>query len=102
MQRWAVRFAAPPSSISSYLSPGVRERTRLASYVGPGPVFDAASSATIPTPGYVDLRLRYQISGPAGWVVTVGLDNVLDQVYEPVRGYPAPGRTVFISAAAQF
>src|SRR3989441_7753012 len=74
----------------------------LASYVGPRTDFDAASSATILMPGYVDLRLRYQISGPAGWVVTVGVDNVLDQVYEPVRGYPAPGRNVFISAATQF
>ena len=74
----------------------------LASYVGPRTDFDAASSATILMPGYVDLRLRYQISGPAGWVVTVGVDNVLDQIFEPVRGYPAPGRNVFISAATQF
>jgi len=76
--------------------------TLLASYVGPRTDFDAASSATIPMPGYVDLRLRYQLSGPAGWMVIVGVDNVLDQVYEPVRGYPAPGRNVFISAATQF
>lgn len=76
--------------------------TLLASYVGPRPDFDAGSSTTIQMPGYVDLRLRYQMSVLFGWMVTVGVDNLLDQAYEPVKGYPAPGRTVFISAVTQF
>jgi vitamin B12 transporter len=78
---------------------GAGELTLLASYVGPRPDLDPATFTTIQMPGYVDVRVRYRMVQTAGPVVTVGVDNALDYPYEPVAGYPAPGRTVFLTTS---
>jgi outer membrane receptor protein involved in Fe transport len=51
-------------------------------------------------PGYVTFALRYELT-LADLVVSLGLDNLLDARYETLRGYPAPGRTVFVQVASR-
>ncbi len=76
----------------------------LAQYVGPRPDLDFSTfpATTVQLPGYVDLRLRYRAETETGWALTVGVDNALDWQYESVKGYPAPGRSVFITATMRF
>ncbi|MDQ7819731.1 MAG: TonB-dependent receptor [Armatimonadota bacterium] len=73
--------------------------TVAASYVGPRPDLDPATFATVQMPGYLDVRVRYRTATSAGATLTVGVDNALDYAYEPVAGYPAPGRTVFVTTS---
>jgi len=51
-------------------------------------------------PGYVTFGLRYEVA-LADLVVSLGVDNLLDARYETLRGYPAPGRTVFVQVASR-
>jgi outer membrane receptor protein involved in Fe transport len=53
-------------------------------------------------PSYVDLQLRYQVTMPDGWSWIVGVNNALDQSYQVVSGFPAPGRTVFVNVTKSF
>ncbi len=76
--------------------------TLLAAYEGPRLDVDVSTSSTVPMPGYVNLQLRYSLPAAEGWMLTIGVDNVLDQQYETVKGYPAPGRTAFIAATTRF
>jgi len=78
--------------------------TLLGNYVGPRPDMDFSVFPAVPLvmPGYFDLALRYQRESPTGWVTIVGIDNLLDASYEAVKGYPAPGRTVFVSASRRY
>ncbi len=73
--------------------------TVAAFYVGPRPDLDPATFTTVQMSGYVDVRVRYRTALSGGAVVTVGVDNALDYAYEPVAGYPAPGRTVFVTTS---
>jgi len=76
----------------------------LGEYVGPrrDVDFSVFPAAAVDLPGYLDLALRYQRQSPSGWTVTVGVDNLLDASYEVVKGYPAPGRTLFVSASRRY
>lgn len=78
--------------------------TLLGDYIGPRPDMDFSVFPAVPLimPGYVDLALRYQHHSTTGWIVIVGIDNLLDASYEVVKGYPAPGRTVFVSASRRY
>ena len=42
---------------------------------------------------------RWVRAGRADLLVTVALDNATNQPWEPVRGYPAPGRALALSAS---
>jgi outer membrane cobalamin receptor len=64
--------------------------------------FSVFPAVPLMMPGYVDLALRYQRQSTTGWIVIVGIDNLLDASYEVVKGYPAPGRTVFVSASRRY
>ncbi len=68
----------------------------VAEYVGDRP------DPPVQLPSYVDLLLRYELSTSGGWIWTVGVNNALDQSYQVVNGYPAPGRTVFVNATKSF
>ena len=78
----------------------------LAAYVGPRPdvQFDPVTftTTTVQMPGYVDLRIRYLMTTQAEWIVTLGVDNALDWQYEAIKGFPAPGRTIFATATKRF
>ena len=75
----------------------------LAVYADARPDLDFSTFPATPVvlPAYTVLGLRYSVATAAGtW--QVGVDNLLDVAYEPVRGFPAPGRTVFVSYGARF
>lgn len=78
--------------------------TLLAGYVGPRADVDFSvfPASTVTLPGYVDVALRYQLRTASGWTVSIGVDNALDATYEVVKGYPVPGRTVFLSASRSY
>ena len=38
----------------------------------------------------------------AEWIITLGVDNALDWQYEAIKGFPAPGRTIFATATKRF
>ncbi|MDR7554014.1 MAG: TonB-dependent receptor [Armatimonadota bacterium] len=63
--------------------------------------FSTFPATPVVLPAYTVLGLRYTVTTPAGtW--QVGVDNLLDVAYEPVHGFPAPGRTVFVSYGTRF
>ena len=76
----------------------------IVQYVGPrrDVDFSVIPSTMVETPAYVDLGLRYQHRTVGGWTLTVGIDNALDARYEVVKGFPAPGRRLFVSASGRF
>jgi outer membrane cobalamin receptor len=75
----------------------------LAVYANARPDLDFSTAPATPVvlPAYTVVGLRYTVATGAGtW--QVGVDNLLDVAYEPVKGFPAPGRTVFVSYGARF
>jgi vitamin B12 transporter len=62
--------------------------------------FSTFRATRVTLPGYVTFALRYELT-LADLVVSLGLDNLLDARYETLRGYPAPGRTVFVQVASR-
>ncbi|MGH2399390.1 MAG: TonB-dependent receptor plug domain-containing protein [bacterium] len=78
--------------------------TLLGEYVGRRPDMDFSVFPAVPImmPGYFDLALRYHRESPSGWAVVVGVNNLLDSSYEAVKGYPVPGRTMFVSASRRY
>jgi outer membrane cobalamin receptor len=90
----ALHYQDTPSSVLSV----------LAAYVGPrlDVDFSSGSGVTVQVPGYVDLRVRYQITTSTEWVVQLAVDNALDWQYEAVKGYPAPGRSAFMTLIKKF
>lgn len=66
----------------------------LGQIIGPRPDSDPATFMRVVLPAYAVVHLR--ITGTAGggrW--QVGIDNVFDAIYEPIAGFPAPGRSIF-------
>jgi outer membrane cobalamin receptor len=66
----------------------------LGQIIGPRPDADPATFSTVVLPAFAVAHFR--ISGNAGgakW--QVGVDNVFDAMYEPIAGFPAPGRSIF-------
>ncbi len=74
----------------------------VASYVGERDDLDFSSfpAVRVTLPGHVTLGLRYEVA-LSDVLVTVGVDNLFDAQYETLRGYPAPGRTVFVQVTGR-
>ncbi len=82
----ALHYQVTPSSVL----------TIMGEYVGTRP------DPPVRLPPYVDLRFRYELVAEAGWTITVGANNILDQPYEIVNGFPVPGRSFFLTAMKRF
>ena len=76
----------------------------IVQYVGPrrDVDFSVIPATMVDIPAYVDVGLRYQQRIGGGWTLTIGIDNTLDARYEVVKGFPAPGRRLFVSASGRF
>jgi len=73
----------------------------LVQIVGARPDSDPATFTTVVMPAYAVAHLRITGSaGPGRW--QVGIDNVFEATYEPIAGFPAPGRSVFVAFAWGF
>ncbi len=74
----------------------------LATYVGSRPDVDPATFSRVVMPGYAVTSLRFVCGAEdaAGW--QIGVDNLGDLQYEPIAGFPAPGRTAFIAFTKRF
>jgi len=84
--------------------PGGAAITVIAEYVGPriDRDFSVIPASTVQMPGYAELALRYQRQTASGWTILIGVDNLLDIPYEAVKGYPTPGRTIFLTASKRY
>ncbi|MGQ0568909.1 MAG: TonB-dependent receptor plug domain-containing protein [Armatimonadota bacterium] len=60
---------------------------------------NTANTGTLP--GYLTVGLAAQAPIAPGVVVRASISNLLDARYEPVQGYPSPGRTVFAEVVLQ-
>jgi outer membrane cobalamin receptor len=59
-----------------------------------------AAAYDLPGVTLLDLAIaRWVRSGGADLLMTVALDNATNQAWEPVRGYPAPGRALALSVS---
>jgi outer membrane cobalamin receptor len=74
----------------------------LARYVGERDDLDYSSfpAARVTLPGHLTVGLRYEVALSDWWLV-VGVDNLFDARFETLRGYPAPGRTLFVQVASR-
>jgi len=73
-----------------------------ASYVGRRPDVDAVTFATIEDPGYAVVRVYAACRLTRQLALKLRVENALDRSYEPVNGYPQPGRGVFGSLEMRF
>lgn len=78
--------------------------TLIGEYVGVRPDIDFSvfPSPVVQMPPFVELQFRYKVTTHSGWTITAGINNLLDQSYEAVKGYPMPGRTLFVTATQRF
>jgi outer membrane cobalamin receptor len=60
---------------------------------------DAAN--VVPLPAYVSTGLAVRVPMAPGLLARATIQNLFDARYEPVQGYPAPGRTVFVELVVQ-
>ncbi len=90
----ALTYQSTPSSLI----------TLTAEYVGARPDMDFSVFPPVPVqmPSYIELRMRYQVATSSEWTITAGVNNLLDQPYEAVKGFPVPGRTLFVTATQRF
>lgn len=89
----ALHYALSPASVV----------TLVANYVGARPDLDLSTfpAATVTLPAYTLVGLRYSVTTGLGtW--QVGVDNLFEVAYEPVKAFPSPGRTVFVSLTRGF
>ncbi len=75
----------------------------VATYVGSRPDLDFSTfpATRITLPAYVLAGVRYTKELGSG-TLQVGVDNLFDNMYEAVNGFPAPGRTVFATYTRGF
>jgi len=75
----------------------------LLTYVGSRPDVDLSTfpSTTVTLPAYLLAGVRYTQMLGSG-TLQVGVDNLLDTVYEGIKGFPGPGRTVFATYTVGF
>jgi len=71
-------------------------------YVGHRPDVDALTFATVDDPGYTVVRAYASWQITPQFAVKVRVENALDRLYEPVNGYPQPGRGIYGSAELKF
>ncbi len=60
---------------------------------------DAANTVTLPAYLTAGLTARVPVAG--GITVAATIQNLFDARYEPVQGYPSPGRTIFVEVMLQ-
>lgn len=94
----------PWVTASAALHYGLTEHASLSGMVqavGPRPDVDPSTFATVVLPAYavVNLRLTTLVGG-VRW--QIGIDNLFDARYEPIAGFPAPGRNVFLALNGRF
>lgn len=65
-------------------------------YVGRRPDLDPVTFARVKQGGFFTANLAAQLPLSALFSVTVRVENLADRTYQEVRGYPAPGRRVFV------
>jgi vitamin B12 transporter len=75
----------------------------LATYAGSRPDLDFSTfpATRVTLPAYLLAGIRYTQTLGSG-TLQVGVDNLFEAVYEAVKGYPSPGRTVFATYAVGF
>lgn len=56
----------------------------------------ADATNTLRPPAYMTAALTAQVPVSDGLLLRASIQNLFDARYEPVQGYPAPGRTVFV------
>jgi outer membrane cobalamin receptor len=74
----------------------------LATYVGSRLDVDSAAFTTILMPGYIVTGLRFATGTQDTGQWQLGVDNLGGLQYEPIAGFPAPGRTAFVSFVRSF
>ena len=63
--------------------------------------FSTSPATRVTVPGYVTVSVRYE--RPLGTLrLRIGIDNVFDAQFETLKGFPGPGRTVFVQAMEDF
>lgn len=93
---WVTASAALHYRVTEHISV-----SGLSQIVGPRPDADPATFATVLMPAYAVVHLRITGSAGAGrW--QVGIDNVFEANYEPIAGFPAPGRSLFAAVSWGF
>jgi vitamin B12 transporter len=60
---------------------------------------DAANTVTLPAYLTAGLNVRMPVAG--GMTLAATIQNLFDARYEPVQGYPSPGRTIFLEVVLQ-
>lgn len=75
----------------------------VATYMGSRPDLDLSTfpATRVTLPAYVLAGIRYAQTLGSG-ALQVGVDNLFDNRYEAVSGFPSPGRTVFATYAVGF
>lgn len=68
-------------------------------YVGRRPDLDPVTFARVEQGGFFTANLATQLPLSQLFSVTVRVENLADRAYEEVRGYPAPGRRIFMGLA---
>jgi outer membrane cobalamin receptor len=90
------------SGASLYLPVSGGTLSVLATYVGSRLDVDPAAFTTILMPGYVVIGLRFARGTQDTGQWQLGVDNLGGLQYEPIAGFPAPGRTAFVSFVRSF
>lgn len=68
-------------------------------YVGRRPDLDPVSFARVEEGGFFTANLAAQLPLTDLFSLTLRVENLADRAYQEVRGYPAPGRRVFVGLA---
>ncbi|MGH2373454.1 MAG: hypothetical protein ACRDIC_08270, partial [bacterium] len=63
--------------------------------------FSTFPATRVTMPAYLLVGVRYSLATDLG-TLQIGVDNIFDVAYEAVRGFPSPGRTVFVSLSRGF
>ncbi|HEV8353703.1 MAG TPA: TonB-dependent receptor [bacterium] len=63
--------------------------------------FSTFPAKVVALPPYATVGMRYE-QRVADWVIRAGVDNILNARYQPLHGYPAPGRTFYVQFGRAF
>ncbi len=89
----ALRYELSPESSVALVAHSVGERADLD--------YTTFPPTRVSLPAYLVLGLRYEVQ-LGSLRVQAGVDNLFDVRYETLRGYPAPGRSVYVRFAGSF
>lgn len=94
---WVVGSAA-----LHYRASGGGMLSALLTFVGSRPDIDPATFSRVLMPAYTVVSVRYASAPSASGQWQFGIDNILDAQYEPIAGFPAPGRSFFLGFTKRF